>query len=98
MAFARGAGECRAGRRRAMGAAFRIRAARYQGLWCGPARLSTVRSGLTRRPVMIDAPPKVTLPTVILPGGETVPAYGLGTWHMGEDRRRAADETAAVRL
>ncbi len=39
-----------------------------------------------------------TLPTVNLPGGETVPAFGLGTWHMGEDRRRAADETAAVRL
>src|SRR3954453_13318166 len=38
------------------------------------------------------------LPTVTLPGGETVPAFGLGTWHMGEDRRRAADETAAVRL
>ena len=30
-----------------------------------------------------------TLPTVNLPGGETVPAFGLGTWHMGEDRRRA---------
>ena len=39
-----------------------------------------------------------TLPTVTLPGGETVPAFGLGTWHMGEDRRRAAEETAAVRL
>jgi diketogulonate reductase-like aldo/keto reductase len=39
-----------------------------------------------------------TLPTVTLPGGETVPAYGLGTWHMGEDRRRVADEAAAVRL
>src|SRR3954451_4124396 len=39
-----------------------------------------------------------TLPTVTLPGGESVPGFGLGTWHMGEDRRRAADETAAVRL
>ena len=38
------------------------------------------------------------LPTVTLPGGETVPAFGLGTWHMGEDRRRAAEEAAAVRL
>ncbi|MGE0258679.1 MAG: aldo/keto reductase, partial [Alphaproteobacteria bacterium] len=38
------------------------------------------------------------LPTVTLPGGETVPGFGLGTWHMGEDRRRAADETASVRL
>src|SRR3954466_10630041 len=47
---------------------------------------------------MTDAPRTATLPTVTLPGGETVPAFGLGTWHMGEDRRRAADETAAVRL
>ena len=32
--------------------------------------------------------------TVTLPGDETVPALGLGTWHMGEragDRRREAD-------
>src|SRR3954467_10928478 len=47
---------------------------------------------------MTDAPRTATLPTVTLPGGETVPAYGLGTWHMGEDRRRAAEEAAAVRL
>lgn len=38
------------------------------------------------------------LPIVTLPGGESVPAFGLGTWHMGEDRRRAAEEAAAVRL
>jgi diketogulonate reductase-like aldo/keto reductase len=38
------------------------------------------------------------LPTVTLPDGEIVPAFGLGTWHMGEDRRRAAEEAAAVRL
>jgi diketogulonate reductase-like aldo/keto reductase len=38
------------------------------------------------------------LPTVTLPGGERVPALGQGTWHMGEDRRRAADEAKAVRL
>jgi diketogulonate reductase-like aldo/keto reductase len=38
------------------------------------------------------------LPRVILPDGESVPAFGLGTWHMGEDRRRAAEETAAVKL
>jgi len=35
---------------------------------------------------------------VTLRGGERVPALGQGTWHMGEDRRRAADEAAAVRL
>jgi diketogulonate reductase-like aldo/keto reductase len=38
------------------------------------------------------------LPTVTLRGGERVPALGQGTWHMGEDRRRAAAEAAAVRL
>ena len=38
------------------------------------------------------------LPTVTLPGGERVPALGQGTWHMGEDRRRIAEEAAAVRL
>jgi diketogulonate reductase-like aldo/keto reductase len=36
--------------------------------------------------------------TVTLPGGETVPALGQGTWHMGENRRRAAEEAAALRL
>ena len=35
---------------------------------------------------------------VILPSGEAVPALGQGTWHMGEDRRRAAQEAAALRL
>ena len=38
------------------------------------------------------------LPTVALPDGERVPALGQGTWHMGEDRRRAAAEAAALRL
>src|SRR5712691_11725965 len=35
---------------------------------------------------------------VTLRNEERVPALGQGTWHMGEDRRRAADEAAAVRL
>jgi diketogulonate reductase-like aldo/keto reductase len=38
------------------------------------------------------------LTTVTLPGGERVPALGQGTWHMGETRRRMAEEAAAVRL
>ena len=38
------------------------------------------------------------LPMVRLPGGERVPALGQGTWHMGEARRRIAEEAAAVRL
>jgi diketogulonate reductase-like aldo/keto reductase len=35
---------------------------------------------------------------VTLRGGERVPALGQGTWHMGENRRRAAEEAAALRL
>lgn len=35
--------------------------------------------------------------TVALPGGERVPAFGLGTWGMGERRRRRAAEVAALR-
>jgi diketogulonate reductase-like aldo/keto reductase len=35
---------------------------------------------------------------VTLPDGEKVPAFGQGTWHMGEDRRRAKEEAAAIRL
>src|SRR3954470_20193293 len=42
---------------------------------------------------MTDSPPQVTLPN-----GERVPAFGQGTWHMGDDRRRAAEEMAALKL
>ena len=38
------------------------------------------------------------LRSVTLRNGERVPALGQGTWHMGEDRRRAAEEAASVRL
>jgi len=38
------------------------------------------------------------LQSVTLRSGERVPALGQGTWHMGENRRRAADEAAALRL
>jgi diketogulonate reductase-like aldo/keto reductase len=38
------------------------------------------------------------LPMVTLAGGERVPALGQGTWHMGENRRRTAEEAASVRL
>ncbi|CAI2931716.1 aldo/keto reductase [Aminobacter niigataensis] len=36
--------------------------------------------------------------TATLPSGEAVPVLGQGTWMMGEDRGRAADEVAALRL
>jgi diketogulonate reductase-like aldo/keto reductase len=39
-----------------------------------------------------------SLPQVTLPDGERVPAFGQGTWHMGDDRRRAAEEMAALKL
>lgn len=35
--------------------------------------------------------------TVTLPGGETVPALGLGTWHMGERSRDKAREVGALK-
>jgi diketogulonate reductase-like aldo/keto reductase len=35
--------------------------------------------------------------TVALPGGERVPAIGMGTWRMGESRNRRAAEVAALR-
>lgn len=36
--------------------------------------------------------------TVTLPGGETVPALGQGTWYMGEKRGEARREAEALRL
>jgi diketogulonate reductase-like aldo/keto reductase len=36
--------------------------------------------------------------TTKLPSGETVPVLGQGTWYLGEDSQRRADEIAALRL
>lgn len=36
--------------------------------------------------------------TTTLPSGEAVPVLGQGTWRMGEDRSRVAEEVAALRL
>jgi diketogulonate reductase-like aldo/keto reductase len=36
--------------------------------------------------------------TVALPSGEAVPVLGQGTWRMGEDARRRAEEVEALRL
>jgi diketogulonate reductase-like aldo/keto reductase len=38
------------------------------------------------------------MPQIALPDGERVPAYGQGTWHMGESRSNFADEVRALRL
>jgi len=43
---------------------------------------------------MDEAPVSRTLP---LPGGGALPAFGLGTWRMGEDTGRRSAEVAAVR-
>ena len=40
----------------------------------------------------------MNMPQITLPDGEHVPAYGQGTWHMGETRTRFADEAAALKL
>ena len=36
-------------------------------------------------------------PSVTLPAGETLPALGLGTWHMGENAAKRKDEVAALK-
>ncbi|MDB5542278.1 MAG: Oxidoreductase, aldo/keto reductase family [Devosia sp.] len=36
------------------------------------------------------------LPTIDLPSGTSFPVLGQGTWHMGEDRRKYAQEVAAL--
>ena len=38
------------------------------------------------------------IPTTKLPSGETVPVLGQGTWFMGEQAKRAADEATALRI
>ena len=40
----------------------------------------------------------MNMPHITLPDGETVPAYGQGTWHMGESPGRFAEEAAALKL
>ncbi len=40
----------------------------------------------------------LSMPTTRLASGEQIPAFGLGTWRMGEQPRRRADELAALRL
>lgn len=38
------------------------------------------------------------IPTVALPSGLEIPALGLGTWQMGENKARARDEIDSLRL
>ncbi len=39
----------------------------------------------------------MTIPTVSLPSGARMPTFGIGTWRMGEERRRRKEETDAIR-
>jgi diketogulonate reductase-like aldo/keto reductase len=39
-----------------------------------------------------------SIPTTPLPSGEPVPVFGLGTWMMGENEKKRADEVAALKL
>jgi diketogulonate reductase-like aldo/keto reductase len=41
---------------------------------------------------------KVDMRTTKLPSGEAVPVLGQGTWYMGDEARRRADEIASLRL
>src|SRR4051812_22057442 len=38
-----------------------------------------------------------TMPSIPLPGGETIPVLGQGTWELGERRAQRADEIKALR-
>ena len=40
----------------------------------------------------------MTVKTVALPSGEQVPAFGLGTWNIGDSKARRAEEIATLRL
>ena len=41
---------------------------------------------------------RIGMNTVKLPDGTSLPALGLGTWHMGESAASRPQEVAAVRL
>lgn len=36
--------------------------------------------------------------TIALPGGETIPALGIGTWNIGDTRKTRGDEMAALQM
>ncbi len=38
------------------------------------------------------------IPTIALPGGESIPALGIGTWNMGDKANTRADEMAALQM
>ncbi len=44
-----------------------------------------------------DAPIPVASPSIMLPGGQAIPRWGIGTWRMGEVRGDRKQEVAALR-
>jgi len=46
---------------------------------------------------VLDRSPVARIRSTTLPGGETVPVLGQGTWRMGEDPSKRKDEVAALR-
>jgi diketogulonate reductase-like aldo/keto reductase len=40
----------------------------------------------------------LTVPTIPLPSGDSIPVLGQGTWHLGEGRHHPDEEIAALRL
>ncbi len=41
---------------------------------------------------------RVPTKAVVLPSGQAVPAFGMGTWHMGEQAAERKEESATLRL
>src|SRR5699024_7282228 len=63
-----------------------------------PALATHPRPGHIRyAPVTYRVPMTDSAPTVTLPGGTELPAIGQGTWYMGDDPDRRAEEVAALR-
>jgi diketogulonate reductase-like aldo/keto reductase len=62
-------------------------------------RSEVAQAGLPGATAPRDNPPMSAkpIPVTRLPSGEAVPILGQGTWNMGEERRRRADEIAALR-
>src|SRR6516225_5872607 len=41
---------------------------------------------------------QIEMKRVVLPSGDWVPAFGMGTWHMGDQAETRTEEIATLRL
>jgi diketogulonate reductase-like aldo/keto reductase len=57
-----------------------------------------VKQALATEKKRLRKPKQPGIKTITLPCGELVPAFGMGTWHMGEDPGEYEEEVAALRL